>query len=148
MRISSLLTVIIFCCLLFMEELDEEEKAEILFLAQMGKLRARLSDLQWDIESIDPNAKANGRIKSLFYKVDSATKELTRKLPPERGKINKYISISSELGEAEGQMKEAESYLSSKSIDSSELLDKIDKLEKIWEMQIQAKVDEAINTAH
>lgn len=145
-NISLFLTVLIFCCLLFMEERTEEEAACISLFMRLGALHDRLRNLQNDVERKVPNAEViEDKIKSLIEMIENAIKELEDKLPPERGKIRKDISIFSQVNEAEHYLS---SFSRQSTYDSDTLLQSLGQVENVWRVKIQTKVNEAIASAH
>ena len=145
-NISLFLTVFIFCCLLFMEEITEEEAACLQLFADLRALNQRLRRLRFNVhEHKVSNAEAiDGKIENLIKKVDNAAGGLENKLPYEWGKIRKDIRISLQVDEVERYLSP---FLHESTYDSDLLLKNLGQVENIWKERIQPKVDEAMASA-
>lgn len=145
-NISLFLTVFILCCLLFMEELTEEELACVQLFADLRKLNKRLRKLRFNVhERKVLNAEViEGKIENLIKTIDRAVIGLQDKLPHDWGKIRKDIRISSQVDEVE---RDLSPFSHESTYDSVLLLKNLEQVENIWKNKIKTKVDEAIASA-
>ncbi len=138
MRISSFLTFIVFCFLLFMEPETAEQAAYNLLRTTFSTLSERLKDLKDNIHAQGPTTKEIEKVNGLIESVDSAHEELGKKTSKE---VEKNITISNPVQEVQVSVFDFTS--PTHKFSHAELNTLLDKIEQIWKKQIQTEVEKA-----
>jgi uncharacterized protein YoxC len=139
MKISPFLAVVTFCCLLFMEEDTDLEKAYNKLGLDLGELDKSLKKLRNTIRVQTTTTKdIDDRIDTIIGEVNSAKKTLKYKGEPA---IRKNISIAQPLKEVEESIARFSSLTKSS---SDELNVLVSRIEKTWREQIQKTFLEAM----
>lgn len=139
MKISPFLTVVTFCCLLFMEEDTDLEKAYNKLGLDLGELDKSLKKLRNTLHVQTTTTKdIDDRINTIIDEVNNTRKTLKNK---DELVIRKNISIAQPLKEVEESIARFSSLTKSS---SGELNVLVSRIEKTWREQIQKTFLEAM----
>ena len=139
MKISPFLTVVTFCCLLFMLEDTDLGKAYNKLGLDLGELDKSLKKLRNTLHVQTTTTKEiDDRINTIIDEVNNARKTLKNKDEPV---IRKNISIAQPLKEVEESIARFSSLTKSS---SGELNVLVSRIEKAWREQIQKTFLEAL----